>query len=418
LPGAVLVAALVVGAVPRIDSVSRLYAARTDQRSDVRRYYASTAEAALEGRGWRPSYPTNFIPPPGQAVFIYVLKRAWPTADYQFMRSIQALVSILTIAAAFCFGRAVAGTWTGALAASLVALDAALAYYVGTLLPETNYVFLLFCFGWALTTASRRASLGLLAVAGVILGVASLFKPIPTLLGGVVAIWIARPRYGNLRAGLVFLIAFLAPIAPWILRNWLHYGQLYPISTNGGTLLSMANAVRADNPRGTEFWEDLSRRSDSFDAEIEGRFAGWRDVDGKPEENLKDRAYMRRAIGDIIGHPLYFAGNYLRRLARYIDYRDPALFGERRVQAWLALGSSLLGVLGLVALCEGQRREAPLAAPLLLVGYLLGFGALWPLTRDGRMNLPFRALASVPAAYLVVRAGRRLSRRPATSATS
>jgi hypothetical protein len=407
--GWLLAAALLVGAAPRIDAVSRLYPPDRDQRTDVRRYYDSMAESALAGRGWIPSYPTNFIPPPGQAVFIYVFKRLMPGADYQHLRTAQALVSILTIGLAFVLGWGVADATVGVLAAWLVALNHALSALVGTLVPETNDVFLVFAALSALVWALRSGRRRLFVLAGLLLGAACLFRPVPTLLGPLLAVVIGAHPRGRRPAGLAFLAAFVATIAPWFLRNWIHYGHPYPLSTNGGTLLALANSEKLDPSRpDMVYWDDLYQRDYYRDPQIEARFAGMIDADGKPEENLKDRAYARQAMAYIARHPVHFLRNYMYKVANFVVYPPsappaaPFPFRESKALLVVVTVAGLVGTLGLV-----RRPGEPAVVLPIAVLYFLAFGALYHLTRDGRMNLLFRALLAVPAAWALVSAARR-----------
>ena len=415
-----LAAAILLGSLPRIDAVSRFYPPDRDQRTDARRYYISMAESALAGQGWIPSYPTNFIPPPGQAAFILVLKAAWPRSDFQHLRTAQALVSLATILLAYALGHALRERWTGALAALVTALHYKLSEMVGVLLPETNHVFLLFAFVLAWGFALRRRTLPWGAAAGGLLALACLFKPTPLLLAPVLCatLW----KRGHSRPALAAAACLLAVLAPWTIRNWRHYGGLYPISTNGGTLLALANAPALDSARPEmTYWDDLYRLDYYKDAEIETRYAGRLDADGKPEENLKDRAYAGLALRYMLSHPLHFLRNYAYKTWHFLVLPPPEgagsgsfPFRELSWVRWLVLVAGLAGIVLLVL----RRRSEPFAqATVITLLYLLAMGALLHLTRDGRMNLAFRALLCAPASYaMVVTVGGagRLTRRERT----
>lgn len=419
-----LVAALFVGALPRIDAVSRRFGPDRDQRTDVMRYYASMAESALAGRGWLPSYPTNFVPPPGQAFFIYSLKRLWPTADFQHMRSVQALVSIATILLGYAAGRALSGAWCGVVCAWLLALNGRLSEMVGTLVPETNFVFSLFAAVVVALSASRRESLPLWISTGALLGVGALFKPTALLLPGAIAVLLvaAAPRRRHVwhEAGCLVLAAAMV-VAPWVVRNRLHYGAWLPISTNGGTLLALANAPGLDAARADMvYWDDLYRRDYYQDPEIETRWAGVRDGDGKLEENQKDAAYRQRALAYMAAQPGHFARNYALKLRNFVfsagDERvAPVLFGINNEIVRLTV---FLGAAGTVVLLfeRRARREARLVVVVSL--YFLLSGALYHLTRDGRMDLFWKSFVSLPAGVAVTAAAAALRRWLAGLASS
>ncbi len=418
-----VVAALLFGGAARFDSVSRIYAPDVDQRTDVRRYYQGMAESVLAGKGWLPTYPTNFIPPPGQAVFILIPKWLVPTVRFQEMRMLQAVLSTLTIFLGFRLAMRLWGETAGVATAWLLALYFPLTYYVGTLVPETNYIACLFAFALAAVEAQRKPDLWRFALAGGLLGLAVIFKPVPSLLAIALIpwVWMSSAKSSRWRPVLVFVLAAWVLPGAWILRNALHYGHVYPVSTNGGVLLALANNAHLDAARSDMiFWDDLYRRADFFrDPEIEQRFAGVIDVDGKPEENLKDRAYARKTLLYMASNPLHFLRNYAIKLGNFLIYprrgelRDegrPRPFREIPFVQDVLLGVGLIGLALLLA--DNDARVA--ALPLLgLIAYLLLMGALMHLTRDQRMNLPFQALLCLPAGYAVGRLlGLRIPRRP------
>lgn len=405
--------ALLVGGVLRFDAVSRIYGPDVDQKTDVRRYYQGMAESVLQGRGWIPTYPTNFIPPPGQAVFILIPKWLFPSIDFRQLRILQAMVSTLTIFLGFRIASRLWGETAGVVTAWLLVLYFPLTYYVGTLVPETNYIACLFAFVLAAVEAQRRPGFRLFALAGGLLGLAVCFKPVPSFLALLLLpwVWTTSPKDRRARYALAFIVAAWALPGVWILRNAVHYGHLYPVSTNGGTLLALANNPGLDPARSDMmYWDDLYRRGDLFrDPEIEGRFAGVIDVDGKPEENLKDRAYARKTLVYALSNPFHFARNYLIKLGNFLVYPRPGeLSGGER--PWLLREIRpvqdvllVLGMLGLAGLLARQPVRAGAMPLLCLIGYLVAMGALMHLTRDGRMNLPFRALLCLPTGFVLSR---------------
>lgn len=406
-----LVAALLVGALGRLDAVGRLYPPDRDQRTDVRRYYQGMAESVLAGKGWIPTYPTNFIPPPGQAVFILIPKWLFPGVTFAQLRFLQAVVSTLTIFLGFRIATLLWGHGAGVATAWLLTLYFPLTYYVGTLVPETNYIACLFAFVFACVRAQRTPTIARVAVAGVSLGLAIAFKPVPTLLVTIVLPWIGATAPRSRRVSLVSAFVLAASVLPgaWIVRNALHYGHLYPVSTNGGTLLALANNEGLDPLRpDMMYWDDLYKRADIFrDPEIENRYAGVIDVDGKPEENLKDRDYGKKAAAYMLRNPVHFARNYFIKMGNFVVYPRPSDLPDddrpwpfRRMSPFQD-GMFLLGFLGMARLGLSRERRQEAALVLVPILYFLAMGALMHLTLDGRMNLPFRALLALPAGYVI-----------------
>jgi hypothetical protein len=124
---------------------------------------------------------------------------------------------------------------------------------------------------------------------------------------------------------------------------------------------------------------------------------------------------MRRALWYMIRQPFHFARNYAYKLRNFL-FLEPD--GVARSAAplpfrpWPGLATlvTIFGLAGLLMLVP-QWRYGPAAAVVLHVAYLLAFGALYHLTRDGRMTLTFRALLVLPAAYAAVWAVEQALRR-------
>jgi hypothetical protein len=211
----------------------------------------------------------------------------------------------------------------------------------------------------------------------------------------------ARERSrGSLYRGGIFLLGFLICVGPWIGRNYLRYGEIYPISTNGGTLLATSNFLELD-PTRMIYWETTHKMREWRSVAIEMRFAGKVDKDGRRLWNERDRLYTRHALDYITTHPMHFAQNYVTKL--YNSFRYP--LGKRGVWTLPEVYRVVLMLLGLagVALFSIAERRKSQWLMAWIFGYYAGFTALLHITRSGRINLPVKVLLSFFAAYLVVR---------------
>lgn len=117
---------------------------------------------------------------------------------------------------------------------------------------------------------------------------------------------------------------------------------------------------------------------------------------------------MRSALRYMASHPLHFLRNYAYKLCNFLLYPPAnssaptsAPFPFREIR-WLLPAVIGAGLLGLGLLLCARRGEPTALVVLLVIGYLWAFGALFHITRDGRMNLGFRALLSIPAAFAIV----------------
>jgi 4-amino-4-deoxy-L-arabinose transferase-like glycosyltransferase len=406
---ALVVLSMIAGAALRLQVVPSKFGPDECATGDVYRYYVSVASSFLEGRGWVTDYEWNFIPPPGQAAFIVLIKLLIPGADFETLRYFQALVSILTIPLAFWVGTRMGGCWVGVAAAALLSIDRNVIDYVAILLAETNYFFLLFLFLALLLEATRRRNLIWTAAAAAVLALSALTKPFPVLLALLLPLCFIL-RHRDRRAAhqaWVFLLSFTLLVAPWLIRNYVRYGHLYPISTNSGTLLAQSNFLGLDSASADQiYWEQIYRRDVWKSPEIEDRFAGRVDRYGRPEWNEKDRAYGRHALGYMMRHPLHFARNYVLKLYNVLRHPLPGP-GERWYPSHIyRVVLILLGLVGLAWFAVVERRE-PQWVLVPVLAYYLGFTALLHIVRSGRMNLPLKVLLGLFAAYLIGRLATR-----------
>ena len=195
----------------------------------------------------------------------------------------QMLLSTLTLVVAFYFYRRFLSDHWAIFAVLLTALSPHLIVANSYLLTETLFCLLLIISGWLLSLFVRRPSLGMAAVVGIALGIATLVKPglqyFPLVLGAIFIF-----HYGK-RKGLhlfgVLLIGFVLILSPWFVRNlknsesisddklkinFLHHG-MYPEFMFQGLKKTFGFPYRYD-PRTKE----ISKNTESILKEIARRF--------------------------------------------------------------------------------------------------------------------------------------------------
>lgn len=144
--------------------------------------------------------------------------------------------------------------------------------------------------------------------AGIVLGVAALNKP--TVLGAAPLFlgWILLTSEGGVKQAvplaLLLLAATLATLAPWTVRNYLRLGAVFPVTTQTGAALYMANGFHAEYPISL----------------LENGATGWYDRPGSglPVDGLSpfeaDRKHARTALRFIRDHPGKFVEQAFRRV--------------------------------------------------------------------------------------------------------
>ena len=230
------------------------------------RFAFDRAQAEYYGRlgWWPPLYPA----------FLSVIYRV-TGVDHRAAVFVQALLGALVVALVYRLGRRAAGTWAGAAAALLVALDPTYVFLTNILASENLYVLWLVLGLWfagrwlarpatapegrarntaqpaPFDAAERRAAI----LAGVAFGLGALTRAIGLLVPVVVAVasraGAARRRWLIRSAWVVGASALV--IAPWTLRNAVVAGSPALVCFGGGL-----NFYFGHNPSGLGY-RDLAQ---------------------------------------------------------------------------------------------------------------------------------------------------------------
>lgn len=163
------------------------------------------------------------------------------------VKLVQALLGALLVPAVGCIGDRLFGERAGRLAAWLAAVYPDLLWFPAHFWSETLFLLLLFWGFERLLAAAGPGGRAPALTAGLLFGLAALTRE-PVLYFVPLAaafLWATR---ATRRHGLAFLLAALAVVAPWTLRNRLVYEAFVPVSTFGPFNLWLGNTrmTRAD----------------------------------------------------------------------------------------------------------------------------------------------------------------------------
>jgi 4-amino-4-deoxy-L-arabinose transferase-like glycosyltransferase len=194
--------------------------------------YLDAARRLAGGDGFATAYRRV----PAYPVFLALLSFGVPVG-LVFIRLAQAAVAGFGTLLVMALAERMIGR-RAAIAAGLVyALDPLLVMAAGLLYPETVAALVLPLVILLALGGAERDSPGRSALAGGVLGVLALLRPVALVLPPVVAAWIAlaAPARGTRRLVHVGALglAFLLVLAPWTVRNWRVYGQLVPVAMAG-----------------------------------------------------------------------------------------------------------------------------------------------------------------------------------------
>lgn len=233
-----------------------------DPGRDATAYQAIAAGLFETGRYGTPEmhHPTDWSPgaPLFFAAVYYVSGNAYP----ERARVAVAFLGLAMILIVYLIGRRLAGPAAGLLAAALAAIYPTFIENNGQMLTEPVAAFLLsaavLAFMWA-SDSGRR--IWAWAVPGLFIGATALTRPEYVLFGGVFAILalvrVMRQRraagraikpalLGGVAAAAVLVVAFVVPLAPWTVRNYVVVGHFVPLTTGGGKALFVATYLPGD----------------------------------------------------------------------------------------------------------------------------------------------------------------------------
>lgn len=312
--------------------------------------YVDAARRLLSGDGFDPAYQRV----PGYPVLLAALGGASPHSVL-WLRLAQAALTAAGVALTFFLADRLVGRTAGFAAAAVYALDPLLAVSAALLYPEAAAALILAGVALATTESARRDSRSWAVLAGALLGILALFRPVALALVPVTAVWIVcvtpAPAWRRLSHAAVVALACLLMLAPWTYRTYRHQGRVVPVSLVG---TKTAGITRAEAETYGVTGPLLSRaRSDpaGFAKRVGREFAHFWEL--TPQRLMTDDPDRRQA--------LHRANPRLPTTA----FAPPSL---RNVVAGTASGIELLlAVGGLAIMWRSRRREAVLLAGLVLV---------------------------------------------------
>jgi len=177
---------------------------------------------------------------PGYPVFVAILYFI-SSGSVWFVLLIQVILSTLSVLLVYKIALLIFSEKAALLAALLFAIDPIQVTSSIELYTETLFVFLFLASVYYLCRSIKMHNLSGLCISAVILGAATLIRPISYLLPFIVIIYILL--FSNykikMRLGYSFLfsIVFIAAISPWLLHNYSKYGVAKLSSITGYNLL-------------------------------------------------------------------------------------------------------------------------------------------------------------------------------------
>nr|MBN1228821.1 glycosyltransferase family 39 protein [Anaerolineae bacterium] len=249
-----------------------------------------------------PIYPAFLIP-------IYNWLNADIPAQTTLTRIIQAVLDVIVALLVYLIAYDLFGKRVAIIALVMQALDLRYVFMAGTVATETMYVILFVAFIWLYLRAVSSHKMGAYALAGVLLGVANLTRPVPLvfplfLLPHVLLIKADRRKL--LRGIGIMVLVMVLIITPWIVRTGIITGEATPISASAFV----------------HFWMNSRPDGDLLGTEDSLALAALQDMGyGADNPHLDAVEYLAAAVLNILKNPGPFASRVITRLLE--AYRQP-----------------------------------------------------------------------------------------------
>lgn len=320
--------------------------------------------------------------PPIYPLFIRAIYDTFGT-HYAAVVAAQIVLSVATVLLTYWFAAHQVSRSVALGAAALVAIDPASVVFSNQMLTETLFAFLLVLALGLILIGVREESLLPLVLAGLVLGVATLTRPVAEYLPLILVATLLATMRTRIRAALALSVALVAgyavPVGAWVIHNDLRTGVPLVSTIDGHNMLDY-RAVGALVEDGRHPWDARTYVAKRLEARLDGG------------ENAAEvsRVQLRLGLEILTEHPVGAAESWAKGEGRLLG--GPAksetatlLTGHQDVS-----GLPLLGLVAVNQLITLVLVVAGVAGIALLVARRLG-RALW--------------LSAVTVVYLVVISG-------------
>jgi 4-amino-4-deoxy-L-arabinose transferase-like glycosyltransferase len=340
--------------------------------------------------------PTSFRAP-GYPLFlagIYAVGGTHPPLVYVVNSLLGALSCVLTYLVARELVPENLARWAGAFAS----------VYLGHIYFATYYIsenLFVPCLAIGVLLVVRYLKDGTwwyLILAGLVLGYATLTRPLALLLVFILPAIMAGTGLRKQRAvvvpGIAFATAFLVVILPWTYRNYQVFGRFVLIATNGGSTFYGGNNRRVvSEPRLFGSWistTELPHRDwiDAQPDEVSHDKMEWKlGIDWLKENPTSIPLLCVYKLGRLWWLPEFDAGklNYLLRIVAYAPFAVLFLLSAIRIARdraywkpeWLAIHGTMLATMLTALIFWGSPRFRDANLPFLLTYAAVGAQALF-----------------------------------------
>ncbi|MFL5244267.1 MAG: ArnT family glycosyltransferase [Gemmataceae bacterium] len=355
---------------------------------DEREYNAIALNLVQHGEfATSPGNPTS-IRPPLYPAFVAAVYKAAGVENYQAVRFLQGLISLLNIGLLYRLGTNVYSQRVGAWLAGLFAFYPSLLGSNNLIMTEALFTFLLSLTCFCIVRSLQLGSISWLAAGAIAMALSALTRSVLWVFPPVLGLFLIIAWKGPLSRRLVAVVCLVVPFAltltPWAVRNTRLHKTLVVIDVMGGRNFMMGNyeftplfrSWDAVSEKGDRFWlDEVSQTYTSEEMETQGKI---------------DKLALRQGLKFVFAHPSL---TLQRDVVKFCDFwglereliagAAQGYYGSMAKPMLIALGAVILasyafalfsGIIGMCVVPPGDWRIH--AFLLLLIVFITGMHTL------------------------------------------
>ena len=341
-----------------------------------------------------PKGPTAWMPP----IYPFLIAATFRTFGVYsnqaaiFLLVFQTSSSVLTCFLLYMVGKRIFNAQAGLLAALLFAVyPASINFAVRQIWSVSLFSCCFLVLILSLLKLGKEMNVIQGTWVGVLAGVATLVDPIIVASFPFVALWLYvnsnRDRVATCKVLAVTMLLFFVCVSPWLVRNYVIFGQFVFIKSNFGNELFLGN-----NPYATgSYWAPRAFES-LTDPERESLKSA--------DEPSRNRFLLQKAIAFISTHPLEFLKLTMSRFVHYWSFMMRPVEGLGQSASLLTYFTIMtLGIMGLLV------SNARAAEVQLLWLFVIALALPYHFTVVGlfRYRFPVETVLVLSAAYAIHR---------------
>lgn len=340
LGAAIFIIALTARSLHAVDTADVMYTAEQPLNS-LTYTYDLRATAILDGEGILGPYdvdPANtfwLARAPGYSIFMAVVYSSLGR-DFFKVQFVQNVLNSASSVLIFLITGRLIGWRCGTTAGMLTALSHNLCQISNLILPDSLSALPVLLAFYLLTSTRTHtfstSSNWRVASASVLIGVSAWLRSQMLLVGPFLALVIATGALGQrvrARPGILITALSLMTIAPMTIRNYLVYGEFVPINIGLGMVLWVGIGEAGGVKFGAVTSDGDVAAQEAAIYQNPEYLQSWSTPDGIK----RDRDRVKRSLGVIVRHPIWFAGSVLKRIERMFRYaRHGELVGHNSSQ--------------------------------------------------------------------------------------